>query len=411
MFASGSRGAASSCAASLSILLAAASAAAGQSVIVVDASGAGDFTDLQPAFNAAAPGDIVLVRSVLNPGGTMDGKGLTLIGDTGDAPAVGKVYVLNVPAGQIATLRHVQAVLPGNMFEALKLQDDAGTVFVEDVELWGNGGGPFLLAATGLRIGNCAAVILNKCKSHGGFGANGSPYWPPMAGGHGLAVTDSQVSVTWCDFDGGSGTGGLPFGVAKAGDGINASGGYLFASGSSADGGSNVDCNWCGDEFASDGLHLEGGLAQYTDTTFAAGSPPPTTPPGDDIDAPPGMAQNLNEPTRILFVSSPVRYLEKVVLLYSGAPHDRVAVFGSETTAFLPEPSKAGVWHLGPPFAGPVVLGVADDTGFLKTTFRAPDFAPLQGLTLFLQGAVQDTAGGVMRLTGPTSLTMIDPAF
>ena len=63
-------------------------ASAQASVLVVDASGGGAFTSLQAAVDAAASGDLLLVKGGVYSGFTADGKALTIVEDSGHAASV-----------------------------------------------------------------------------------------------------------------------------------------------------------------------------------------------------------------------------------------------------------------------------------------------------------------------------------
>jgi pectin methylesterase-like acyl-CoA thioesterase len=85
----------------LALLLAAGASA--QSVFVVaPVAGPGVFsTDIQPAVDAAANGDLVLVKAGTYSGFTIDAKGVSVIADAGAAAvANGLVFVSNVSASQ-----------------------------------------------------------------------------------------------------------------------------------------------------------------------------------------------------------------------------------------------------------------------------------------------------------------------
>ena len=53
--------------------------------IYVDASGSGDFTDIQSAVNAASSGDIIYVRDGVYPGGVVINKEITIVGESKNA--------------------------------------------------------------------------------------------------------------------------------------------------------------------------------------------------------------------------------------------------------------------------------------------------------------------------------------
>ena len=78
-----------------------------------------DFTDIQPAVDAAAPGDVVLVRGAGvriwdpadhgYPAPIIDGKGITIAGEGPDMTWIsGAVRIRNVPAGESCTLANLR---------------------------------------------------------------------------------------------------------------------------------------------------------------------------------------------------------------------------------------------------------------------------------------------------------------
>jgi hypothetical protein len=390
--------------------------ATAQSVFVVDATGAGDFTALQPAIDAAANGDVILVRTSLAVGAavtTIDGKGLTVIGDAVAHPDVAALSVINLPAGATVTLRHLASISPLNHFQAIEARDSLGTVVLEDVMARGQSAGPFILSAAGLRTVHCDAVVLNLCTLQGGTAEAGSGgVWPALPALPALLSEDSRVSATWTDFQGGAGASGGFFGVGYPGDGIQATGGYLHLSRATVKGGANPTCDTtCSGIPGSDGLQLEGGFAQFIDSTFEAPPGNAVTVEGEDIDAAPGTVQDLGGTRRALLASALVREFQKGLLIYEGVAHDRVAILVSMSGGFAPLPSKLGVWQLLDPVAGPEVIGVADAEGHLKIAFHAPEVPPLQGFTLLMQAAVQESGTGKLRISGPTTCTVLDSAF
>src|SRR5262245_45172512 len=94
------------------VLLSCASSIAAQGqVLVVDAAGGpgSDFTDVPSAVSAAVDGDVLLVRSgsylVDELAIALDGKGLTLVADSGASVAVGSLDVQDLPAGHFTLLQ------------------------------------------------------------------------------------------------------------------------------------------------------------------------------------------------------------------------------------------------------------------------------------------------------------------
>jgi hypothetical protein len=380
--------------------------AAAQSVIVFNQDGSGDFTILQEAVDAATSGDIILVGSAASGPTIVDGKALTLVGD-GVHPGIGAVVVRNVPAGATLTLRNLQ--LSGNNGKAaLDLMDNAGTIFLEQLDLFGANGiisiWPF--PGAGLRASHCASVVLNASELSGGDGTflfKGAP----TAGAAGLASASSQFSATRTTFGGGRGVGcgdtcGMPGGA-----GIQWADGNLFLSGATVVGGESAGCSLC---TGADGLHVTSGAVQFVESTFEA-APVSDFLPGSDIDAPPGSVQDLMDESRVVLVDSPLRSFELGELNYAGGPLDAVAVFLALGTVPVAAPVKKGVWSLAEPHFGPIALGTADAQGYLLLAFEAPDITPLQGMVLFVQPVAQEAGSGRLRVGGPSTLVVVDDMF
>jgi hypothetical protein len=92
---------------SAALALAAPALAQGQLWVVDDGGGAGvDFTDVQPAVDAAAEGDTILIRPGNYTWVTIDAKSLVLIGEIATGTAyVDSLTVRNLAADQAVALR------------------------------------------------------------------------------------------------------------------------------------------------------------------------------------------------------------------------------------------------------------------------------------------------------------------
>src|SRR5437867_7856524 len=95
---------------STSILLLLAPAARAGNVLVVDASGGGAFTQIQPAVDAAADGDTILVKSGTYGSFVVGDKGLAIVGDAGASVQVaGAIRARNLAAGRTLVLENLDA--------------------------------------------------------------------------------------------------------------------------------------------------------------------------------------------------------------------------------------------------------------------------------------------------------------
>lgn len=191
----------------MSLLLALACAA--PDLLVVDQQGGpgADFTALEVAIDAAADGDILLVRSgsysvppqpFSGPGPfEIDGKGLTLVEAPGGTVTVNGLVVRNLLADQSVVVRGIDlelgAVLSGD--------DCEGPIWVEDLHADLASGSDQV--GVGLRFGNCDRAHLSWVT----VGCTGTPL---IALNAALEVDDSRVFAHQCDL-----TGCLPSGLGS----------------------------------------------------------------------------------------------------------------------------------------------------------------------------------------------------
>jgi hypothetical protein len=172
-------------------------------VLVVDAAGGPgtDFTSLQSAADAAASGDMLLVRSGDYGGLLIDGKALSVVADAGADVSVAftaplqMTEVRNLAADedvllQGLRLREIPMMPTFTPYEACFVHDCAGTVWLDDCSV--EFGAPALL------VRDCVRVIV------AGGSLLGSPS-VESAAGTGLHVEDSDVVAVSCSIAGGDG--------------------------------------------------------------------------------------------------------------------------------------------------------------------------------------------------------------
>lgn len=158
----------------VAVFVAYAGSARAADVLVVDGSGGGaPFLSVQAAIDAAAPGDVILIRSGHYDGITIDGKGVTLIADAGADVTIGGYIpnsplpptanvVQNVPVGQAAVLDgitfHGYVVVAGSggvfYVPALFLSSNAGQLWIERCDTDGT---------RPLEMESCAGVTVHRC--------------------------------------------------------------------------------------------------------------------------------------------------------------------------------------------------------------------------------------------------------
>jgi hypothetical protein len=144
----------------------------------------GEFTTLQAAVDAAVSGDTVLVRSGSYVAPTIDGKGLTMVGD---APREVLLYGLpNLTVRNLPASRTVCLVGLDPYGCEVVLEDSPGVIWIEDCRRTFDGSEIF--AVNGLSIDECASVVVLRSSFQGGIPlVGGGP------GGAGLRASGASV--------------------------------------------------------------------------------------------------------------------------------------------------------------------------------------------------------------------------
>ncbi|MEM7203775.1 MAG: hypothetical protein AAF628_26160 [Planctomycetota bacterium] len=189
------------------------------------------FTALQPAFDAASAGDVVIVRDGSYHGATLD-KGLSVLAEPG--AVIDQWFVLlaeprglvvqDVPAGEVASVRGLAfGNIVGQTSLYLAVANCAGVVHLEELDV---SGGSTSLNEQGIVISDCAHASLVRCRVVGRSGVwirrssvalvdctvSGYPEHPvlpfvPWVGpASGIDAREgSRVWASHCDLRGGSG--------------------------------------------------------------------------------------------------------------------------------------------------------------------------------------------------------------
>jgi hypothetical protein len=395
------------------------SAAAAQTVwTVAPAAGPGvHYTALQAAIDAAASGDVVLLR----PGSyasaasnfVIASKSLVLCAD-----GTGPITFADASTGQIRDLNAAQSVRvrglasSGSGFRLVATQC-AGPVWIEACELKSSSFKP------GLEVQGCANVVVEGSAITGGS-ANGSIWSPPYGA---LDLRSSTVSLHDCTlqgFNGSSGFGGLGgLGCTGLTGGTSSArvalASTLFGSNLTGQGGNGGACYYsqgCTPYSTGYGLELESGSAAYLlASTFNSGSGVcPTTNPPDIVglagSAASGSLQVLAGAARHFNTVSPLHAGDTATLTLSGVVGDfAFAGVSADAGGALLVP-----WY-GPLALGGAVtvlaLGVVDASGSAHKAIALPlNLAAGTALVSHFQGAVLD-AQIALRLAPPTLLVTL----
>lgn len=188
-----------------SLLLGHAALAQGKAWLVDNDLGHGtpDFAQIQPAVDAAADGDLIMVGSGTYGGFTIDGKNLTIEIFPGDVvgftttPAQ-TIVIKNLAATETVTLRNL-----GNAASRpyLSASSNLGPVFLETCETWG------------CTLADCAAISLQRSKVFLGTSLDHSTLYAyestlaPAAFASGLAAANQSFAfLSGCAVSGSAGS-------------------------------------------------------------------------------------------------------------------------------------------------------------------------------------------------------------
>ena len=386
----------------------------------VDARGRGDFTDLQSAIDAAAPGDVILIRSDLVLASTVVvNKGLTITSDREAALLTRDVKwnaallrIESIPSNETVALRNVSfsfvQSFDGSLEQAMvEVRDAAGTVWIEDVhiEYTTTQNSFFPEQWSGLTLERCASVVLIRVRAEPRSTFMGNPVFPNETG---LRVTESSVHAWECTFVGpGGGTLPGPFDGIGGGHGAELIDAFLFAEDCSFEGG--FGSTWCeggcGEptQAGGDGLRLDTtSQAVSVGCTFLGGQagdvlgsfcPCLPGPDGEPV-MPPGNLEELPVEPRSLELSWPVRVGRGATLLARGRPGDLVFSLVSSAPYSVYVQAQAGSQVVALPVTV-IQEGVVSPTGTLVRTLPPNPHLPAgcwvpryrQGLFLAADGA------------------------
>jgi hypothetical protein len=427
-------------------LSATAGAALAGNVLIVDAGGAGNFTDIQPAVVAAVDGDAILVKSGIYQGFSLGDKTLSIVADTGASAVVqGSVAVDNLSATRsVFIARLIVRAASSPVFSA---HDDLGGLRLEGCTITALDQ-PAPTCAAGFRaleIVNDADVALHLCTVQGGRGGSSAGCYQVGAGGEALFAHASNLAVNETVLQGGAGGNGVFMGDAwnqSSNGGDGASGcitedGFLFASGAIVRGGSGGaggdggggclgTAHGCGGAGGNAVLVNSAipptptvclfGTALSRGSGGPSGAPNPCFggpcpgPDGVQISAPAGAVSVIPGQSRSLTAAPVARENTVIPLTFQGAPGDHVWIYFARRPVFSYNAAFHGV-NLTPvpPLARLISLGTIPPSGTLSTHIVLPDYG-VDSKTHFMQALFRDTANDRF-LGSPLTIVELDSAF
>jgi hypothetical protein len=372
-------------------LVALASSTSAQDLWILDASGGpgADFTALSDAIAGAGEGDVILIRPGSYSEGTIDGKGLVLLGDGTGTVSIHALTVTNLgPGGRlIARGLHVSGWTI--------LQDCAGSVWLEDSTF---DVPPFLFG--GIHIERCDDVVLSRCATF--------PIYP--VSGSGARATESTVVVHDSILRGGHGIEGDDFFGISPGDGghgIALQDSTLVVAGSELIGGTGgaASCIFCGPPGKSgDGIHAESSTIQYVDSIFLGGG---GAFPGQDVHLIAATIEKLANHALDLATTAPATALSAVDVGFEGVPGALVFLGLGTGPASFTGPALLGQILIAGPYAV-VPVGAIGPGGTVQVRFATPPVFPgTEAGVYWLQSLMVTPVGGVV--PGAPSVVVVVP--
>jgi hypothetical protein len=419
------------------------------SVIVVDAAGGGQHTQITAAVAAAAPGDVLLVKSGSYLPFTIDAKSLSVVADTSAVVTVtGSIRVQNLVADQTVVLSGLTTspLLVGSsnpdptLGAGLVVSACQGSVRAQECEFKGANApssscfSNLFRGRIGAYVKNSVDVAMVRCTLRGGNGgAHAGQCWCGTDGGDGGAalLLDAGLLALYDDVAQG-GKGGR--GAEAGGDGghgawlINGIGAlcsgssFLGGDGGIADANTNDPGGLClfGQGGAGgDGFRIE----TYGDVLSAAqlvggvygggtGGIPFNGPQGVHGGATTGPNTFvLQGPERVMAAPAVAREGTPIPITIHGVPGDQVSIRFSYATGFRPITAWKGVLITLRNGMTPVLLvGTLPASGTLTTSIPAPAVdASVGASTLFLQAQITNPQGTWLGSYAAT--TVLDSAY
>ncbi|GJM23097.1 MAG: hypothetical protein DHS20C15_30120 [Planctomycetota bacterium] len=400
-------------------------------VLVVRGDGAGDFTTLTAAVDAAVDGDILLLQDDFSAERVViDDKALVIVSDAGSAHHVGALVITDLAAGKSAVVRGLEigpyATGSGGT-GALALGGNAGAVLIEDCVVHAAAG----LPTNAFRVDGSVAVSLSACDEVaivrstllGGDGVAlagaGFPSVPPVGrGGAGLSTTGSTLSVFASTLIGGQGgprKNNAPGGVG--GTGLAGFESEVWIEGGLAQGGlGGSNCLELGDGCEGGvGVALispfpfgfDDGLLLRRDAQIEGGAGGPLEPPatgmGDMGDELLGESVDFAGAATLAVEVGPLREGELGTFSVFGPPGANAAWMFAFDFDIQRLGGNKGVLALELPLFGPYLMGTIPGGGEAQFNYVNPSLAGtgLDGLVLAKQGLVLDGDG--LRFTGPST--------
>lgn len=399
-------------------------------VVVIAPLGGDGVALLQAAIDAAADGDIIILRdgNYLAPDSTpfvIDGKGVSVVVDEGHGRLFVRGFrVVDTPPGSLVLLRglEMRGWDLGTQVQHLPLRavDVEGALWVEDCTLlgeqgvWDQGSGTHQPARPAAVMERCASVTIERCTLIGGSGVDAAA--PQGGGASALVLRETWLTMHDTNLEGGD-VGDNFYSDSGAGDGLRVTvGSWAVLSGCTASGG-NIQFPILSPKLAGDGVQV---LADGSKLWLRANTLIPgvgSDPPGQAVNAPASAVKTFSGVSTAVAAGASmpavVRVGQPVTLeLVDGRAGDAAYVLLSLGGGFLavPELSDGFMLDAGS-FIGPRFLGSLDGNGDLSIPFVAPFLGPaIDGVPVLVQ-SIYSGFGGYTALGAGTGFLLVQTAF
>lgn len=409
-------------------------------VWTVDDDPSADFQSLQVAVESVADGDVLLVGTGSYPPFALQGKGLTIVADTGaDARIQGTIQVLNLPANSSVFLRNLRTGSPEG--HGLSVRQCQGPVHIEGCQFTGRNldDGTFDVYS-GAFVAGSSQVLFHDCELIGSFGIGVTQFGIPGSAGHGAYVLNSSVTLTASELRGqwgGSAFPGEGSDGGTGGHGLRLVGSQVSVEGCTLIGGAggdgDADFQPFGGKSCGDGG--DGGDAIRLDSIADFGDPPvisslvlrdnqfqpapggfgkcaPSGAPGEPLhvdDALPHSVVQADGSARNVLLPSPVRGGEQALLQTTLAAGDFLVTLISPLQTTLPIAGQVLPLLSGGPELSVNLVGVSPSGGSQFMSLPVPELpAGFGGETIVLQGVVLPLDAVELQLLPATSITLLE---
>lgn len=396
-----------------------------------------DFTDIQPAIDAAAEGDTLIVWPGVYGPFTIAGKSLTVarrMPFVNKPEIAGPVLVQDLAPDQRVVLQGLNINAIFSTWPGLTLLQNQGSVRIDASELTGCLAATSHAAWPGLYVHDSLDVTLSNCFVQGGYGQ------AQFDGAPGIDTDNSKLGLYGSAVVGGRGP-DAPSGQGengrRGGPGLYCNHSQIFASdveiyGGDGGQGSDAagDCQQGGNPAGNGGNGGNGVTIVTADSTLrflpgsaraGNGAPAGRGPAGcagsDGVDGQPLFGAGATNVTDLdvarcdlVGPQYPVTEGQPISVAVFGEPGNSAVVYVSASPAYADTGVVRGLSLLGDPTLRRIPVGTIPAAGWMSVNLPTASLPPgTDATTLFLQAQLEGPHG--IRWSGPAQVVLLDPAF